>query len=122
MADVISTLPGDVTATLTDPSIAPPPAVQALPICGALLVALAMVDLDRGTEIGRTAGARLIALAERFRYLRNFQPTMSSARVRQAAQDADGPAYADAVSEYAGLDREGLVAVALDLMRDRVTP
>jgi len=122
VADLVRRLPGDLTAMLTDPSIAPPPAVQALPICGALLVALAMVDLDRGTEIGRAAGARLIALAERFRYLRNFQPTMSSARVRQTAQDADGPAYADAVSEYAGLDREELIATALDLMRDRVTP
>jgi predicted ATPase len=122
VADVIAPLPDNVTAILTDPAVTPAPAVQVLPICGALLVALAMADLDHGTETSRAEGARLIALAERFRYLRNFQPAMSSARVRQLALDADGPAYADAVSEYAGLDRAGLIAAALDLVRDRVTP
>jgi hypothetical protein len=122
VADHVRRLPGDVIAMLTQPAATPAPAVQALPICGALLLALAMAEIDHGTPGSRAAGARLIALAERFRYLRNFQPAMSSAQARQAAQDADGPAYADAVSEYAGLDRAGLIAAALGLMRDSVTP
>jgi len=36
-----------------------------------------------------------------------------------AAQDADGPAYADAVSSYAGLDPEGLRAAARAALRAR---
>jgi hypothetical protein len=48
------------------------------------------VDLDRGK---RGSGARMIALAERFRYLRSFQPTMSTARVRHTAELADRSAY-----------------------------
>ena len=51
---------------------------------------------------------RMIALAERLRVLREFQPTMSAARARRAAEDADGAAYADAVSEYAALGRDEL--------------
>ncbi|MFB6775895.1 MULTISPECIES: hypothetical protein [unclassified Streptomyces] len=39
-----------------------------------------------------------------------FQPTMSAARARQAAENADGAAYADAVSEYAALKRDELPA------------
>jgi hypothetical protein len=108
--DIVEQLPANLAAMLSDPAVAP--AVQDLPIGGALLVALGMVDIARGAT---ASGARLVALAERLHYLRNFPPTMSSARVRKVAQDADGPAYADAVSEYAGLDRAGLIAEALAL-------
>jgi len=55
---------------------------------------------------------RMIALAERFRFPRNFQPTMSAARAREAAEHADRSAYADAVSAYADLGRQGLRAAA----------
>ncbi len=51
-----------------------------------------MVDLDRGAHrrpAGHQIGARMIALAERLRFLRGFQPTMSSARARHAAEQAD---------------------------------
>jgi hypothetical protein len=61
----------------------------------------------------------MIALAERFRFPRNFQPTMSSARARQAAIHADRPAYDEAVSSYAGLGHEDLRAAALDALRAR---
>jgi hypothetical protein len=61
----------------------------------------------------------MLALAERFRFPRNFQPTMSAARARQAAERADKPAYADAVSAYADLGRDGLRAAALAALRDR---
>jgi len=55
----------------------------------------------------------MIALAERFRYVRGFHPTMSSARIRAVAEQADEPAYTDAQSEYARLGREELRAAAI---------
>jgi hypothetical protein len=64
-------------------------------------------------------GARTIALAERFRYLRTFQPTMSAAAARQAAEQADKSAYDEAVSSYAGLGAGELRAAALALLRAR---
>ena len=94
-----------------------------LPISGALLLALAMIDLDRGARTGdrpaTSSGARMVALAERFRFPRNFQPTMSAARARQAATQADRPAYDEAVSSYAGLGHGDLRAAALALLRER---
>ena len=54
----------------------------------------------------------MIAQAERFGLKGGLQPTMSAARARRAAQDADGPAYADAVSSYAGLGPDALRAAA----------
>jgi hypothetical protein len=91
-----------------------------IPLCGALLLALAMIDIDRGAT---SSGARMIALAERFRFARDFQPTMSADRARHAAEQADKPAYDDAVSSYADLDGDALRAAALAALRarDRVT-
>ena len=92
-------------------------------MCGALLLALGMVDAQRGARSGdqraRRLGARTIALAERFRYLRTFQPTMSSAAARQAAEQADKSAYDEAVSSYADLGPDELRAAALDVLRAR---
>jgi len=76
---------------------------------------MGMTDIARGDA----SGVRLIALGERFRFQRSFQPTMSSAAIRAAAEHADGPAYADAVSAYAGLGRDDLRAAALAALRDR---
>ena len=94
-----------------------------LTIAGGLLLALAMVDLDRGARVGDAratlSGARMVALAERLRFPRSFQPTMSSARARQAATHADRPAYDEAVSSYAGRGHENLRAAALDALRAR---
>lgn len=87
-----------------------------------MLLALAAVDLAplQPTSPGKArAAARMIALAECFRYLRAFQPTMSSARARRAAEQADRAAHEDAVSSYANLHRDQLRAAALSLLQDR---
>ena len=61
----------------------------------------------------------MIALAERCRFLRNFQPTMSPARARDTAEQADRSAYDDAVSSYADLGPDQLRAAALAALRER---
>ncbi|GGW23172.1 hypothetical protein GCM10010381_01930 [Streptomyces xantholiticus] len=61
-----------------------------------------------GLASGDASAVRMIALAERLRVLREFQPTMSAERARQAAEEADGAAYSDAVSRYAALGRDEL--------------
>ncbi|WP_431932625.1 hypothetical protein [Nonomuraea jabiensis] len=85
-------------------------------ICGALLLALAVVDLSREE---RASGVRLIALAERLSYLRRFQPTMSSARAAELAEQADKARYAEAVSAYRALGGDELRAAALAALRER---
>ena len=121
--ELTGTLPDRLSTMLANPAENPPPYLMELPVAGELLLALAMVDLDRGDRTGdgraTRSGARMIALAERFRFPRNFQPTMSSARARQAATDADRPAYDEAVSSYAGLGHEDLRAAALDAVAAR---
>ncbi|TGB10300.1 BTAD domain-containing putative transcriptional regulator [Streptomyces sp. MZ04] len=109
----------------------PPRSPMELPVFGTVLHALGMAGLASG-DAGAGAGAdvdadadadadavRMIALAERLRVLREFQPTMSAARARQAAEDADGAAYADAVSEYAALGRDELWEAARALTSGR---
>jgi hypothetical protein len=88
-----------------------------------MLLALSTMDLAAGPPLGpeqAAIAARMTALAERFRYLRAFQPTMSSALARQAAQKADEAAYRDGVSRYAVMDRTQLRAAALDLVAQRM--
>jgi predicted ATPase/DNA-binding SARP family transcriptional activator len=72
-----------------------------LPVQGAVLLALGLAGLAEGD----TSAVRLLALAERLHPVRQF-PTLSAARCRRAAENADGAAYADAVSEYAALGRD----------------
>ncbi|GAA2900325.1 hypothetical protein GCM10010472_68190 [Pseudonocardia halophobica] len=79
------------------------------PICGTLLLALGLVEVERGRTV---RGVWLVAIAERFHYLREYQPTMSGAATRAVVTAAAGPAYAEAVAEYAGLDRDDLRAEA----------
>ncbi|MEU8118167.1 BTAD domain-containing putative transcriptional regulator [Spirillospora sp. NPDC049024] len=108
-------------ATLVDSPPFPMPAFYMdLPVCGGLLLALAMVDLARpdAAQTVRTRAARAIALAQRLHHIRSFQSTMSTAAISRAALDADGPAYHDAVSEYAGLGRAELLAAARELARE----
>jgi predicted ATPase/DNA-binding SARP family transcriptional activator len=116
-------LPHKLSVILTSPTGTPLPYVFELPVCGALLLALGMVDLDRGQRSGdeqaTRSGVRLVALAERFRFPRTFQPTMSAARARHAAEHAERPAYAEAVSTYADLGREELRAAALTALAAR---
>ncbi|GIF46662.1 putative ATPase [Asanoa ferruginea] len=100
--DLVTSLPGILARTL------PTATAAGFPVCGTLLLALAMTELD--TDPARAV--RMIALAERFGLLRGFQPTMSPERIRGIARKTDGPAYADAVSAYASLDHEGLRSCA----------
>ena len=125
VAEITGALPATLSALTADPG--PPPRTLAasygLAVCGSLLLALAMTDIDRGQRAADAgfarSGARMIALAERFGLKNGLQPTMSAVRARRAAQDADGPAYAGAVSSYAGLDPEGLRAAARAALRER---
>jgi predicted ATPase/DNA-binding SARP family transcriptional activator len=108
-----------LTHLLTHPLVDPPPYLVEQAICGTLLLAVATADLARDAARGPVI-ARMIALAESFRFLRNFQPTMSGAAARADADRADRPAYDGAVSAYAGLDGAGLRAAALALLDQRV--
>ncbi|MCL8009664.1 BTAD domain-containing putative transcriptional regulator [Streptomyces sp. AS02] len=115
VAPLAAALPERLTTLLTRPP-AEHRTTADLPVHGALLLALGTADLAQGAVVH---GVRLIALAERLRYLPHFQPTMSSARARESAEHADRAAYADAVSEYAALAPDGLRAAALGLLRER---
>ncbi|GAA2606178.1 hypothetical protein GCM10010304_65580 [Streptomyces roseoviolaceus] len=86
-----------------------------LPVFGTVLHALGMA----GLAAGDATAVRMIALAERLRVLREFQPTMSADRASkavEAAGDAARAAYADAVSEYAALERDELRDAARAVM------
>ena len=107
VTEITEDLPRVLPGLLEDPG-------TSVPVCGALLLALALTDLDHAQTAGeRAAAVRLIALAERLRYVRGFHPTMSSTRIRALAEQADEPAYTDARSEYAGLGREDLRSAAI---------
>ncbi|WP_406438749.1 AfsR/SARP family transcriptional regulator [Streptomyces sp. NBC_00631] len=84
-----------------------------LPVYGSVLLALGYAGLARGD----TAAVRLLALAEVLPVMRDL-PTLSSARSRQAAGNADGAAYADARSEYAALGRDQLRAAARQALHE----
>jgi predicted ATPase len=124
--ELVGELPHRLSSILANPVANPPPYLMELPTCGGLLLALGMVDLDRGARTGdkraTRSGVRMVALAERFRFLRNFQPTMSAARARRAATHADRPAYDAAASSYAGLGHDELRAAALAALRARERP
>jgi hypothetical protein len=114
VAEITTALPGALSALTADPGApnTPDEPYSGLLDCGSLLMALALADIDLGQRAADaglvTSGARMVALAERFGSKGGFWPTVSPVRARRAAQDADGPAYDDAVSSYAGLDAEGL--------------
>jgi predicted ATPase/DNA-binding SARP family transcriptional activator len=121
--EVVAEIARRLPEMLANPVPNPPPYLMERQICGALLLALAVVDLDLGRRTGddraARSGARLVALAERFHFLRAFQPTMAAARAQRAARQADGPAYDEAVSSYADLGGEEMAAVALSALRER---
>ncbi|GAB3897313.1 hypothetical protein GCM10029964_079950 [Kibdelosporangium lantanae] len=98
----------DIVASLPDLLASRAWQATDFPFCGALLLAQATVDIHSGRN--PSAGARMVALAERLWFVRSFQPTMSAALARRDAENADKAAYADAVSTYANLDHEGLRA------------
>ncbi|RSM86700.1 LuxR family transcriptional regulator [Kibdelosporangium aridum] len=105
VADLAAGLPDTLAQLLIERSTSSSPAVRTIQVIGALLVALAAVNPERAP--------RMIALAERCRYLRGFQPTMAPHRVRELAESVDKAAYLDAVAEYTALaDDELRPAVA----------
>ncbi|GAB3567673.1 hypothetical protein GCM10027445_16340 [Amycolatopsis endophytica] len=116
VADLVDELTGLARSLFGDAAARLPAYLFGAPIRGAVLLALGLVTLDRGDP----AGVRMIALAERMGFLRNFQPTMAPAGFRATAEKADGPAYADAVSEYAGLGPDELRTAALALISESV--
>jgi hypothetical protein len=105
VADLVAELPARLVWLLRNPAENPSPTLMATPVWGALLLAIGMADRPRSV--------RLIALAERLRYVRTFQPTMSVQRMRECAEQADKLAYTAAVSEYASLNRDELRLAAL---------
>jgi predicted ATPase/DNA-binding SARP family transcriptional activator len=123
VGEIAGELPRTLSAMIANPAGGSAASFADFPICGALLLAVAVVDLDRGERTGdpRAIGSavRMIALADRFRFTRRFQPTMSAVHARQIAERADRPAYADAVSSYADLGRPELRAAAAAALRAR---
>jgi predicted ATPase/DNA-binding SARP family transcriptional activator len=123
VAELVEELPRTLSERLTCHEEASAMSYVDYPVCGGLLLALAMVDLDlaeRTGDRGKAASvARVIALVERFRWVRGFQPTMSSANARRLAERVDRPAYEDAVSSYADLGVDALRVAALAALRER---
>jgi predicted ATPase len=123
VSDVAAELSEQLAQLLADPVENPPPYLVESTMAGTLLLAVAMVDLDRADRTGdrgvAATGVRLMALAERFRFSRNFQPTMSADRARQAAEQAEPEAYAAAVSAYSSLERDDLRGAALAVLAER---
>nr|WP_042194745.1 BTAD domain-containing putative transcriptional regulator [Kibdelosporangium sp. MJ126-NF4]CEL21517.1 Signal transduction response regulator / Disease resistance domain-containing protein / Tetratricopeptide repeat-containing protein [Kibdelosporangium sp. MJ126-NF4]CTQ95916.1 Signal transduction response regulator / Disease resistance domain-containing protein / Tetratricopeptide repeat-containing protein [Kibdelosporangium sp. MJ126-NF4] len=117
IADLVEHLRNRAAWLLRNPTVGPPPFLRECSVWGALLLAVAMTEIQRAPA----KAARMIAVAERFRFLREYQPTMSPARAREAAVHADRVAYAEAVSEYATLSREELRVVAVRLLDRQVT-
>ncbi len=108
VAEPLDRLRQGLRSLLSGPSGSP----MELPVLGTVLHALGMAGLASGDA----TAVRMIALAERLRALRSFQPTMSADRARKAAEDADRAAYADAVAEYAALGRDELREAARAVM------
>ncbi len=113
VAGLVDRLRQRLRTLLSGPSLSP----MEFPVFGTVLYALGMAGLASGRP--DPGAVRMIALAERLRVLRDFQPTMSADRARKAvgaAGNAARAAYADAVSEYAALERDELREAARAVM------
>jgi hypothetical protein len=127
VAQIADALPAALAVLTADPGLpgdTPAASYPGLSVWGTLLLALAMADLNGagcpGGERAVSPGARMIALAGRFGFQHHGFPTLSAGRDRQAAQVADGAAYADAVPTYAGLGPEALHAATRTALAARV--
>ncbi|WP_405498762.1 ATP-binding protein [Nocardia sp. NBC_00511] len=116
VADLIAELTGQALALLAAPSGHQEGHLAESTACGAVLLALAAVDLARGQAV---SGAELTALAEAFGPPHQIHPTMASARARAAAENADEAAYLESRSSYAALDFAGLRAATLSVLERR---
>nr|WP_042189319.1 BTAD domain-containing putative transcriptional regulator [Kibdelosporangium sp. MJ126-NF4]CEL18561.1 Signal transduction response regulator / Disease resistance domain-containing protein / Tetratricopeptide repeat-containing protein [Kibdelosporangium sp. MJ126-NF4]CTQ98045.1 Signal transduction response regulator / Disease resistance domain-containing protein / Tetratricopeptide repeat-containing protein [Kibdelosporangium sp. MJ126-NF4] len=112
--DVVRDIATALPATLTD-ILTTRPSTLNFPVYGSMLLAIAAADIADGRP-----GAGMVALAERFRFSRGYQPTMSPASARDMAEQADKAAYADARSTYAALDSDSLLAAALAALQTRL--
>nr|WP_225955530.1 BTAD domain-containing putative transcriptional regulator [Kibdelosporangium phytohabitans] len=117
VAELAARLPERAAWLLRHPTVKPSPFLREFSVYGALLLAVAMTEIDRAPA----TAARMIAMAERLRFVREFQPTMSPAQARAAAERADKVAYTEAVAEYATLSREALRVAAVQLLDGQVT-
>jgi predicted ATPase/DNA-binding SARP family transcriptional activator len=116
--DLVADLPRRLETLLTNPLERPPIYFVERQLAGALLVSIGLADITTG-DVG--SGVRLIALAEHLGFVRGFRPSLTGADVRAAVENADGPAYSDALSEYAGLSRAELRVAALAALKARAT-
>jgi predicted ATPase/DNA-binding SARP family transcriptional activator len=115
---LLAELPHRLTRLLSAPLEWQPVDLVEPQLAGAVLVALGIADIAAGRP---EIGVRLVALAEQYRFAPGFQPTLKLADVRAMVEKADGPAYADAMSEYTGLDRDQLRAAVLAALRARAS-
>ncbi|MBC8092470.1 MAG: AfsR/SARP family transcriptional regulator, partial [Pseudonocardia sp.] len=120
--DLVAGVAAEVSPTLAGmldtPVDRPPTYFVVYPLWGAFLLAQAMIDVSGRTVDGRVS-ARMIALALRLHFAQQFPSTMSGDRARETARHADGPAYDEAVSSYAGLDPEAQRRAAQELLHQR---
>ncbi|HZE40042.1 MAG TPA: BTAD domain-containing putative transcriptional regulator [Stackebrandtia sp.] len=121
--DLVADLPVKLQRALDAPNIYSAATVAELPVVGGVLLALGMADIERGridADASLTArGVDLVALADRLGFVRQFHPTMSSARARRDAEAANADAYRDAVSRYASSDHDKLRDLAAGALRRR---
>ena len=111
-AEVVSITRGQterLTAILADPPSASPLSIGGYPVLGAVVLAVAATDAERTPA----RAARLVAIAEKWRYTKTF---VGIDQIRRLAMDADKAAYERAVADYAGLDRVELRRIALDVL------
>jgi len=121
VAELVRDLPDKLSAMLAGPVTRP----FVTPTCGALLLATGLADLVRAAQVGderaKTLAVRMLALAERCHFPRQFHPTLSAARVRRTAEEADRATYRESVCTYKKLDVEDLRDEVLALLRARST-
>ncbi|MBB5889246.1 hypothetical protein BJ998_000442 [Kutzneria kofuensis] len=98
-----------LAAMLVTPPMMSQLSIGGYPVPGALLLAVAATDAERTPA----RAARLVAIAEKWRYTKTF---VDIDQIRRLAMDADRAAYEQAVADYAGLDRVELRRIALDVL------
>ncbi|OQO93113.1 hypothetical protein B1813_08000 [Saccharomonospora piscinae] len=123
VADLVERTPQALDELLRRTHRYEPEYLTGAPLCGALVLAVAMVDLDRARRLGEPgaarSGASLVALALAFGYTRQFQPTMAEDAARAEARRADPVAYEQALAHFGGLDHHALRTAALAALRQR---
>ncbi|KAB8163367.1 AfsR/SARP family transcriptional regulator [Streptomyces sp. 3MP-14] len=94
------------------------PTTAGLPVAGTALLALGLA----GVAGGDRAAVRLLALAERLRVVRDFQPTMAPEEPRRTAEETDPAGFAEAAAGYAALSPGELAGALRAVLVDRPEP